>query len=732
MKSIKYVAAIFLLLNSYAISFASVSNSETKKVTLEKIWKDRLFVPDYIKLGKSMKDGLRYSQVDNYRKINVHDYQTGDFLETVFSSDLLPENADNRHYIDNYEFCADEKMLLIAVDEEQIYRRSRKAKYYLYNIENGEIDSLDTENKLRIPTFSPDGSKIAFVKDNNIYIYIIETKETIPVTFDGKHNHIINGTTDWVYEEEFYLVQGIYWAPDSEKLAFYRFDESRVKEVNMMIYGTLYPEEYRFKYPKAGEQNAIVTIHIYNVSSGKTLDVDIGDQDDQYIPRVLWTNNPESLSVQRLNRHQNHLEILLADATTGHTHIMYEEHNKYFIEITDDLYFFNDKKRFIITSEKEGYRRVYIHDIGGQAVAITPAGKEVNRFLGTNEDKGLAYYVAFEDHPAYINLYSVDLKSFETKRLTPKDGHNIPEFSERFEFFINQYSTANTPPVFSIYKADGTLVKVLEDNNDLLKLTESHEFVDKEFFSFETSEGVLLNAYMIKPSDFDPEKEYPLLIYVYGGPGSQTVTNRWDVFNGVWFQMLADMGYIIVSVDNRGTGGRGEEFKKMTYLKLGKYETIDQIEAAKYLGSLNYIDAARIGIFGWSYGGYLSTLCLAMGADVFSLAIAAAPVTHWKFYDTIYTERYMRTPEENPDGYEKYSPINHVDKIAGSYLLVHGSADDNVHYQHTLEMADELIEADVQFDLMIYPNHNHSIFRGNARLHLYRLMTNFLNENFMN
>ncbi len=718
-----------LLLSIVLLSAAGVQ-AETERITLEKLWLERYFVPKTITRGLSMQDGLHYTLIKDQTNIDIHRYETAEFVDRVFSTEGLLENNEGEPlHIDTYSFCPDERMLLVGVNQESIYRRSRRAEYHIWDIENQELTPLSEGTTQRLSDFSPDGSKIAFVRQNNLYVKELDSDREYPVTTDGKYNHIINGTTDWVYEEEFYLTKGFEWSPDGRRIAFMRFDESHVKEFVMMKYGQLYPEEYRFKYPKAGEINSVVTLHIYDLGTGETVQVDTGEETDQYIPRLQWTSDPETLSFQRLNRHQNHLEILLADAAGGHTEVLYEETNQWFINITDDLTFMDDGRHFIISSEMSGYNHLYIYDMAsGEMQAITHGNFDMQSFLGVNEEEGLAYYLARKDSPLTNNLYSVTLDGEHTSRLTSGEGTHSPSFSSGFLYFINRYSTASEPPVYSIHKSDGTLVEVLEDNAELAGRVKDHGFVEPEFFGFTTSEGVSLNGQMIRPADFDPQNEYPVLMYVYGGPGHQAVVDSWNTFNGVWFQKLAQKGYIIVTVDNRGTGGRGEAFRKMTYMQLGKYETIDQIEAAKYLGFLDYVDASRIAIFGWSYGGYLSSLCLAKGADVFNAAIAVAPVTSWRFYDTIYTERYMRTPQENPNGYDDNSPINHVDKIKGRYLLVHGTADDNVHYQNTIEMTDALINANVDFELMIYPDHDHGIFTGQARLHLYRLMTDFLDR----
>ena len=706
-------------------------HSSFAQITLESIWKERTFVPRTIRLGKSMLDGEHYTRVENNYQISVYSYNTGEFVRTLLDIEgQLVDEVGETPRIDNYFCSSDEDKLLLAFNTESIYRYSSISDFFVYDIFEKTFTPLSENGRQRIPQFSPDGNKIAFVRDNNIFIADLNSGSEYQITNDGKYNEIINGTTDWVYEEEFGFTQGFQWSPDGKKIAYYRFDEKHVKEFNMLLYGSLYPYEYRFKYPKAGEENAHVSIQIYNVENGKSTKVYIGEEKDQYIPRIKWTSHPEKLAVFRMNRHQNHLEILLADAVSGATELMYEETNKYYIDITDDLTFLKDGKSFIISSENSGFNHLYHHNMDGTQIRqITQGEWDVNNFLGVDEENGLLYFTSFEESPMENQLYTIKLDGSNKVKLTQQPGWHSPSFSENFNYFINSFTTISTPPVFTVNRSDGSLLRLLQDNAQLKQTISDFNYVKPEFFNITAEDGTILNGWMMKPADFDPAKKYPLFMYVYGGPGSQTVTHRWNTFNGAWFQLLTQMGYIVVSVDNRGTGGRGEEFKKLTYQQLGKFEALDQIEAARKLSERSYIDGKRMAIFGWSYGGYLSSLCLALGADVFDAAIAVAPVTTWRFYDTIYTERYMRTPQENPDGYDNNSPINHVENIKGAYLLVHGSSDDNVHYQNAMEMAKELINADVDFEMMIYPNNNHGIAGGNARFHLYRLMTDFLERN---
>ncbi|HSH50482.1 MAG TPA: alpha/beta fold hydrolase, partial [Bacteroidales bacterium] len=539
--------------------------------------------------------------------------------------------------------------------------------------------------------------------------------------------------TDWVYEEEFSFTRAFFWSPKGDKIAYYKFNESEVPVFNMTKYNSvLYPENYAYKYPKAGEKNSVVSIHVYDLNSGNTNTMDVGEETDQYIPRIKWTTENNKLVIIRENRLQNHIEILLANTDNRTSNVIYEEKNKYYIERIDDSYMTltDDGEYFIINSEKDGWNHLYLYDINGKYInQITKGEWDVTDFIGLDSKTNTVFYQSAEESPLHRAVYSIKTDGSKKKKLSEKKGINRAVFSNGFKYYINYYANSKTPRYITLHNKKGKLIRVLEDNEKLKQTIKKYNFTPAEFLTISTPSSKWdLNAYMIKPPDFDPEKKYPMFMYLYGGPGSQSVLDNWSR-SYAWFQMLAQKGYVVVCVDNRGTGGRGEEFKKMTYGQLGKYETIDQIEAAEYLSSLPYIDENRTGIWGWSYGGFMSTSCLFIGNNVFEMAIAVAPVTSWRYYDSIYTELYMGLPQDNPNGYDDNSPLNHADKLKGKYLLIHGTADDNVHFQNAIELSEKLVQENKQFEMQFYKDKNHGIYGGNTSYHLYTRMTNFILEN---
>ncbi len=728
---------LFLFSLMATTSMGVFAQAEEKTITLEDIFKNRKFASKGVYGIHSMKDGNYFCQLKN-DSLNVYEYATGNYDRTVVTArQLVPAGDTVPISLQGFEFSDDETKLLIPTDEEPIYRRSSRAFYYVYDLKDNKLMPLSKNGKQRLATFSPDGSKVAFVRDNNLFITNIPSCAPDPasctesqVTTDGKVNEVINGATDWVYEEEFEFSQAFSWSPDGNTIAYYRFDETKVKEYQLTYYGELYPEQYKYKYPKAGEDNSVVGIFFYDLKNKKTTQVDIGKETDIYIPRIKWTTDPSTLALYRMNRHQNKLELLLADVGTGGSKVIYSEENRYYIEINDFWYFFKDNERFLLTSEKDGFRHLYLYKTDGTLVCqVTRGPWEVNNVYGVDERNGLIYYASTERSPLETDVYRIEPDGMNKQRLSIHPGSNSAEFSNNFRWYIGRWSDVNTPPYWAVYNSTGKEVRVLQDNSKLIATMKEYHFSKAEFFNFKTSDGIDLNGVMIKPPDFDPEKKYPVLFTIYGGPGSQTVLNSWGTISS-WNQLWARHGIIVVSVDNRGTGGRGEAFKKCTYLQLGKYETQDQIEAAKYLGTFAYVDKSRMGMWGWSFGGYLTLSSLTRGADYFSFGIAVAPVTNWKYYDNIYTERFMRTPKENNEGYETNSPVNHASEFKGKLLLICGMADDNVHPQNSYDMVTALVAANKTFESQFYPNSNHGIYSGkNTTFHLYTRMTDFILKN---
>lgn len=687
-----------------------------KAITVEDLWKNYTYYGKYLYGLNSMNDGLHYT-VQEEKGIIKYDYKTGNKVgEYLFTGSMQPED---------YTFSDDESKILISTDGDAIYRHSSKAYFHVYDVKTQKITSLPTHNKIMSATFNPSATQVAYVADNNIYVYDLASEKETQVTTDGKINSIINGQGDWVYEEELVLVRAFEWSPDGKKIAYVRFDESEVPQFEMAMYGgALYPKDYEFKYPKVGEKNSVVTAHVYDVTT-KKLDKINGLPSYEYIPRIKWTPANELL-VFTMNRLQNNLKINKVNPSNLTVSLLMEESAPCYLEINDHMRFLSDGS-FIWVSEGDGYNHIYQYDKNGKLMSqITKGNWDVTNVYGVDEKAKLIYYESAEVSPMERHAYSISFDGKKKTQITKEKGVNSVEFTSGFKYYIVSNSTLAKPTSMVLYDSKGKVVRKLLDNSELENKIKQTGINAPEFFTFKNSEGTTLNGYMIKPANFDANKKYPVFMYVYGGPGSQEVKDEWQGPNYMWFQMLAQQGYVIACVDNRGTGARGREFRTCTYKQLGKLEVDDQIDAAKYLGTLNFVDKSRIGIFGWSYGGYMTSLCITRGADVFKTAIAVAPVTNWKFYDSIYTERYMGTKESNPTGYDAQAPTAYADKLKGNFLLIHGTADDNVHWQNSVELISAMVKANKQFDLFVYPDKNHGIYGGNTRLHLYNKMTDFI------
>ncbi len=739
MNKVKYLLVIMFLMSAMFVANAQ----EKKNLELADLYERPTFSMKRVVGMNPMKDGNTYATLEK-GKLNIYNYKTGKLVKTLFDMRelVLPGDSLPLPLYSTYELSEDESKVLFMNNMNPIYRHSYTASFYVYDINNKVLAPLSENGDQRLATFSPDATKVAFMRDNNLFIKDLKTNEEIQFTHDGEWNHVINGAPDWVYEEEFGFAQGFYWSPDSKKIAYYRFDESNVKEFNMQMTEGLYMQDYKFKYPKAGEDNSIVEVYVYDLASGETKKMDTGEETDIYLPRIKWTQDPNVLAIQRLNRHQNHLEILAADATTGETTIFYDETNPYYIDVTDNWTFLEDGTRFLMTSEKDGYNHIYLYLMDGTLVKQLTSGEwEVTNVYGFDGKE--VYFQAAKNSSIERQIYAVNLKG-EMRTLINKVGTNNARFSSNFKYLININSSVDQPHQYVLFDKKGKQVRVLEDNKEFAERMKEYNLGKKEFititdpaFTLPDGTQIEMQTWRILPPDFDPNKQYPVLIYVYGGPGHQTVNNAWGSDDYAWMQLLAQNGIICVSINNRGGGARGEVFKKMTYQQLGKYETEDMITLAKYMAAQPYVNPEKIAIYGWSYGGFMATSGITKGADYISTAVAVAPVTNWRYYDNIYTERFMRTPQENPSGYDDNSPINFVDKLKGNYLLCHGSGDDNVHFQNAMELIKALISEGKQFDLMVYPNKNHSIYGQyeeggvEVRMHLFEKINNFLFENLL-
>ncbi len=700
----------------------------SKAITLEEIW-DGTFSPEKMNALNAMNGdfySLLNTDSDGNTTVDKYSYKTLEKVATLVNSKSL--DAIDSFF--SYSFNKDETSVILGTNFNKIYRHSFTGTFYYYNLETQKIILIGKD--IQEPTFSPDSKKVAFAKSNNLYIIDFENgnKQT-KVTNDGKFNAIKNGITDWVYEEEFAFVKAFEWSKDSKKIAFLRFNESEVPTFSMDMVGKEnYPSRQVFKYPKAGEKNASVTLHTFTLSNKKTTKINLGDY--EYLPRIKWSNDANILIATTLNRHQNHLKLHKINTKNNSVSLLLEDTDKAYVDVTDNLTFLEDNS-FIWTSEKDGFNHIYHYDFNGKLInQITKGNWEVTNYYGFNETKKTIYYQSVENGSINRGVYSIGLDGKNKKLLSNNDGTNSASFSHNLNYFINTFSSSEIPPIYALYSAEGDMLKVIKDNLQLKEELANYKMSPKEFSTIEIN-GNELNMWMIKPADFDENKKYPLLMFQYSGPGSQQVGNKWNASNDYWHNMLAQKGMIIACVDGRGTGFKGADFKKSTYLNLVKHETEDQIASAKKLANLSYIDEDNIGIWGWSFGGHMSTNSLLKGSDIFTTAIAVAPVTSWRFYDTVYTERFLRTPQENPAGYDDNSPVNYADKLKGNYLLVHGTGDDNVHVQNTYRMINSLVEANKQFDMFIVPDRTHAIYKGkNTRLNLYTKMTNFVETHLIN
>ena len=674
---------------------------------------------------KNQYSVLDYNQNAKTFTIDAFDFTTLEKVQTLFSTADFPEIKE----ISDYSINKTDDKILIATNSNPIYRHSFTSVYYLFDIASKSLIKI-SENAIQEPLLNKNGSKIAYAFENNLYVFDVASKKTTQITKDGKKNAIINGITDWVYEEEFAFVRAFDWNTDGTKLAYIKFDESDVPVFSMDIYGEeLYPQQQVFKYPKAGENNSKVSLHLYDVSKASTQNVALNAEKDYYIPRIKFTNNANVLSVQTQNRHQNQLNLLFVDANSGKTSTILTEKDKAYVDVTDNLTFLNDNS-FIWTSEKDGYNHIYHYNNDGSLKKqVTTGNWEVTNYYGYNKSNETIYYQSVENGSTKRDVYSIQLNGSSKKQLSTESGTNSATFSPDFKYFINNHSSSTKAPSYSLVDAStGKNVKEILNNTSLEENLKKFDLPKKEFTTFKNEVGNDLNGYIIKPKNFDAKKKYPVLLYQYSGPGSQQVADKWNDSNDYWHMMLSQKGYIIVCVDGRGTGFKGADFKKVTQKELGKFEVQDQIFVAKQLVKESFIDKNRIGIWGWSYGGFMSSNALFQGNDVFKTAIAVAPVTSWRFYDSVYTERFMTTPQENASGYDNNSPITHADKLKGNFLLIHGTADDNVHVQNAMVLINKLVSLNKDFDWLIYPDKNHGIYGGKTREQLYTKMTNYILE----
>ena len=703
------------------------------KITLDDIWINYTFRTASPPHFTFTKQGDFYITEDAQKNIIKKELLSGKITQTlVLYSDIQQQNKDLK--LNDYELSPQEKYLLIYSEQESIYRYSSKFVLHLWDIQKKQLLTIASAEKIMFPKLSPDEKKIAYIKNNNIYITDLNTLQETAITTDGEWNKIKNGWADWVYEEEFGKPDFIEWSPNSHYLAYLKFDETYVKEFSMDIYNNhTYPDKYTFKYPKAGEDNSKVSAWIYNLSTAQNILLPTSQNyQDIYIPRIQWLTKNEQLCLTLLNRHQNHLQLYLFDPLHHTYEKIFEEKSDTYIEITDAPQFVNNDQQFIWMSQQNGYQHLYLYDIKGKLInPITQGNFDVEKILAIDKVKKEIYFTSTEDGVINRPIYKIKFNGKDKKRISKKDGFNAIRFSPSYQYYIYLHHTANSPPVYTLHSANGQQIQVLEDNHSLSEKMKKYVLCKKEFYSFKTSEGIELHYWLMKPIPFDSSKKYPVFITAYNGPGINKVNNAWEY--EYWFhQFLCQNNYIVACADGRGTFGKGKAFQHCTYLQLGKLETQDQIEFVRHLKQYPFVDKERIAFQGWSYGGFMALNMITKASDEIKAAIAVAPVSNWKFYDNIYTERYMRLPKENPIGYNQLSPINNVKDIKGKLLLIHGTADDNVHLQNTMEFVNACVENNQPIELFIYPNKNHSIYGGYTRFHLYHKMFQFIETHLKN
>lgn len=721
--------------------FCFLVGLQAQKVTLQDV-AEGTYRAQTIRGLKPMLDGEHYTQISSdHKRIVKYSFKTGEEAGTLF--DVTTARNCKLKSFDDYILSPDESLILIQTETKPIYRRSFTAVYYIYNVRNRTLEPLSNNGPQQVPLFSPDSHQIAFVRNNNIYLVkLLFGNSESQVTKDGEYNKILNGIPDWVYEEEFGFNRAFDFSADSKMIAFIRFDESQVPMFSFPEYQgafptcekyATYPGAYEYKYPKAGIANSKVSVHSYDIKSHTTRQMKLEIDSDGYIPRIKFTSDPEKLAIMTLNRHQNRFDLYMANPRSSLCKVAIRDEAEQYIkeQAYSDIAFYPG--HIVMMSERDGYNHLYLYTIGGNLVKqITKGEFEVKDFLGWDEKNNVFYYTSNEESPLRSAVYKIDAKGKKSK-LSTRTGNNAALFSTNFAYYINTFSNASTPTLITLNNNKGKELATLLDNKELKAQVAGLNMPTKEFFTFTTDEGIELNGWMMKPANFDPNKKYPVIMHQYSGPGSQQVLDKWGIGSfsdgGMFEAYMCDKGYIMVCVDGRGTGGRGVAFEKCTYLFLGVKEAKDQVETAKYLGTLPYINGSRIGIWGWSFGGYTTLMSMSEGSGAFKAGVAIAAPSDWRFYDTVYTERFMRTPKENGEGYDAGSAIKRAARLQGNLLLIHGTADDNVHYQNCAEYSEALVQANKQFDMQIYTNRNHSIFGGNTRNHLMNRVANFFIKN---